>query len=275
MADVLLAGKRIEAEFPGCQVAALPDVLYRAQAVLGGVTVPGMAGELLAGPVTTPPREFTIGLSMEDEDTEAVQTMLQAIRGAVGSRLIQVEIEGGVPLTIDARCIGGRAAMDFPALVSEGLTAELLFSAPHPYWRDRSALPYIVTATKTPLPQGNAPTAAIWEIWPATSTTVVDPVLTLYDHTGTAVRTSTFTGLSIPADDVLTIITAPDQMALVYSDAGVVAQNDALLPAGQLFPVAIDPHAHGNPYHQHWPMAAVTASAGTPICRVTYPRQFV
>lgn len=275
MGMVFVHGVDLEAEFPGCLVAALPDVLDRVQTLMDGVAVPGMAGELLSGPGTVPAREFTIGLTMSDESPTAVRQMLTNIRAAVGAHLVQVRIADGLELAIDARCIGGRAVGDYAPLAAAGLSADLVFRAPHPYWRERSALSYIVTGTPTPLPQGNAPTAALWEIWPATATTVVDPVLTLYDHTGTAVRISTFTGLSIPVDDVLTIITAPDQMALVYSDAGVVAQNDALLPAGQLFPVAIDPHAHGNPYHQHWPMAAVTASAGTPICRVTYPRQFV
>lgn len=275
MATVYLHGVDIEAEWPQIEVARLPDALHRAETLLAGVTIPGMAGQLVTGPVEVPPREFSIGLLIDETSVLGVRQRLQEIRSLVGAHVIEVRIADGLELSIEARCVGGDALAIGPALATDWANAELRFVADHPYWRDRWASIYHIGGTLVPLPMGNAPTAPIWEVFSADGNDVTSPAITVCDHTGTPRRVSTFTGLVIPGTDVLTIETAVDRMAILYSTAGVVAQNDALLPSGQLLPASLDPYALGNPYLQHFPMVKVTAASGTPAARVTYPRHFL
>lgn len=273
MATVWLAGVDLEAEFPGCQLAAIPGVLDRAETLLGKVTVPGAAGAFAAGPIEVPVRTFRLGLTMWEDTTAAVRTMLERIQSLVGPHTIAVRLADRADLMIYARLVRAKNKADFPDLVSLGLDAELEFEADHPYWRELFAQSYRVGTGLTALPQGNAPTPPIWELWSADGNTVTDPWLEVYDATGTLARRSEFT-VALAGDDVLRIETATEVMAIVLSDAGVVAQDDTLLTGG-LFPTSLDPHALGNPYLGHVPMAKVGATSGAVAARAIYPRQFV
>lgn len=273
MATVWLHGVDLEGEFIGCQVASLPGVLDRAETLLTKVSIPGMAGAYSAGPITVPVREFSVGLTMSDEDTASVRTMLRDILSLVGPNTITVRIADRADLLIYARLKRAKAQPDFPSLVSDGLDAVLEFEADVPYWRELSAQTYRVDTSLTTLPMGNAPTAPTWELFSADGGSVVNPWLKIYDATGTLNRTSTFT-LTLAGEDVLQVITGADEMAVILSDAGVIAQNDALLTGG-LFPGSLDPHALGNPYLGHLPMAQVGADSGTVQARAIFPRQYL
>lgn len=275
MATLYLAGYDVEAEWPTVQMTSRFDLLHRAETILAGVAIPGVAGLVAAGPVDVPARSFAVGLEIDETSVAGVRQRIHEIRGLIGSHLVEVRVADGIELVIDARCVGGDAVPDAPGLVSHGGNAELRFVADHPFWRYRYPEIYHLGTSLVAIPLGNAPSSALWELFSADGNDVDDPVITVCDHTGTPRRVTTFTGLTIPGDDVLTLETDPLRQAVLYSDAGVVAQDDTLLPSGQLLPPALDPHAYGNPYRQNWPMAKVTAASGTPAGRLTVWRQFL
>jgi hypothetical protein len=264
MATVYINGQDLAA-LVGFQLSKQGSTLDGMMTVPDEVTIPTVVGSFFTGPGKVAAREFRLAGFLLVADAATARTNLRLLEALLDQGEVTVELADRTDILIRARCIAVETAPRDPQVLSPVVEVTLVFRASSPYWRDALALPYGFGATMTAMPQGNASVAPVIWIYGAAT----NPVLTGYDHMGTALWSATFT-ITLAATDALKIVTSAFDMTIwkyVNSATGVL--DDTLLTAG-VFP---RPFHSSRAVFQFSQWGALSVSAGTG--RAVYPRHFL